>query len=462
MSKRKRIGHESITGDKGIAFIHRIVLDMGFVWNVTHLEAGVDGYIEIRDIATGDVTNCIIQVQSKAGSSWFKAETEETFEFVCDERDLNYWLAGNAPVILVVSRPDLNEGYWKSIKDYFHDPIRRKLRKIVFEKQSDRFNLDARQRVSAIALPANSGLYLTAIPKTETLVANLLPLVRHPESIFHAKTTLRYPDQVWGILNRHAAGSFGEWLLHDGNLYSIHDLRIAPWRECCLPATVERHPMADWAKSDDSKERYVFVRLMTFCLNSLLFAQGVRYSKDKEHHFFRATLDLSERKVGGLSVFKAYISKTNPDRIAYYRHRAMRLQMLRLDGEWFAEITPSYHFTQNGYTLSRYFEERLSGIKMIERQNKVHLRQVRLWAEVLQQVHVGKAVEPGTTQRSLFDELEEKKPEALIAPYSHLTFGSLVEFQVDCSVPEIAWLPTEAPEPLTECPQDSSSGGLFE
>lgn len=33
-------------GDKGIALIHRIVNDMGFVWNAIHLEAGIDGIIE--------------------------------------------------------------------------------------------------------------------------------------------------------------------------------------------------------------------------------------------------------------------------------------------------------------------------------------------------------------------------------------------------------------------------------
>lgn len=40
---------------------------MGFLWNPTGLEAGIDGgYIEIRDCQSGEVTNCIVQVQSKA------------------------------------------------------------------------------------------------------------------------------------------------------------------------------------------------------------------------------------------------------------------------------------------------------------------------------------------------------------------------------------------------------------
>ena len=40
------------------------------------LEAGIDGYIEIRNASTGEVTNCIIQVQSKATERPFEGETE--------------------------------------------------------------------------------------------------------------------------------------------------------------------------------------------------------------------------------------------------------------------------------------------------------------------------------------------------------------------------------------------------
>jgi len=61
----KKISKSDIIGDKGIALIHRIVSEMGFIWTPTGLEAGIDGYIELRDYKTGEVSNFIIQVQSK-------------------------------------------------------------------------------------------------------------------------------------------------------------------------------------------------------------------------------------------------------------------------------------------------------------------------------------------------------------------------------------------------------------
>jgi hypothetical protein len=248
---------------------------------------------------------------------------------------------------------------------------------------------------------------------------------------------------VWENLRNHPEPPQGEWLLHDGFLYAFHDLTFKPWTNACLSATAENLSTVDWASSDDNPKRYVFVRMLTICLKRLLYCQGIRYSEYKEHYFFRATQDFLERKVGGLSVFKAYASKTNTERIAYYRHRAMKAQFVCFEKQWYLEVTPSYHFTQNGSKLSRYFEERLKGIKMLERQNKTHLRQLRLWEEVLRQLHLGTTSVAQPLQRLLFNEPEAQSTLPVVKPYPYLSFDPLVEFQVDYGIPESAWLPTE-------------------
>lgn len=62
----KKILHTDIIGKQGINLIEKVCLEMGFLWHPTGLEAGIDGYIEVRDHQSGAVTNCIVQVQSKA------------------------------------------------------------------------------------------------------------------------------------------------------------------------------------------------------------------------------------------------------------------------------------------------------------------------------------------------------------------------------------------------------------
>src|SRR5438046_2600572 len=131
----KKIHRNDITGERGINLIQRVVLEMGCLWYPTGgVEAGIDGFIEIRDPASGEVTNSIIQVQSKATANSFQAETTTGFDYLCDVRDIDYWLNGNAPVILIVSRPDTGEAYWAPLKERFRDPDVRNARKIHFDK----------------------------------------------------------------------------------------------------------------------------------------------------------------------------------------------------------------------------------------------------------------------------------------------------------------------------------------
>src|SRR4051794_1202783 len=104
-NRRKKIQRNVLLGQEGINILEAAVLKMGFVWSpMGAIEAGIDGTIEIRDPETGDMLHSIIRVQSKATSGPLTADTGKTFEYLCDERDLDYWLRGNAPVILVRSR----------------------------------------------------------------------------------------------------------------------------------------------------------------------------------------------------------------------------------------------------------------------------------------------------------------------------------------------------------------------
>ena len=155
----KTIHKNSIIGQRGVNLIERKVLELGYIWYPSGgVEAGIDGVIEIRDSSTGDVYNSIIQVQSKATERSFLAETPEGFDYLCEERDLNYWLQGNAPVILIVSRPDTDEIYWVSIKDYFRDLSLRRTRKVHFNKQRDKFDQTCKMALASLESTFHLGL----------------------------------------------------------------------------------------------------------------------------------------------------------------------------------------------------------------------------------------------------------------------------------------------------------------
>ena len=169
----KKISESDIIGELGINLIQKLCLEMGFLWHPTGLEAGIDGYIEIR-LETGEVTNCIIQVQSKATDRPFEAETHRALNSAARRKDLDYWLAGNAPVILSAVPPKNKRSILGIAERLLQDIARRKTAKIVFDKTRDRFDLTAKPALQRLANPSRSGLYLGTHPKQEVVYSNLL------------------------------------------------------------------------------------------------------------------------------------------------------------------------------------------------------------------------------------------------------------------------------------------------
>lgn len=72
----KKIDNNALIGDAGIALIHGIVNQMGLIWRAKDtFDAGIDGEIELRDQATGEVSNRRVLIQSKASDGRFPGKT---------------------------------------------------------------------------------------------------------------------------------------------------------------------------------------------------------------------------------------------------------------------------------------------------------------------------------------------------------------------------------------------------
>jgi hypothetical protein len=98
----KYLPNQQVIGQQGINLIEEIILEMGLVWRPTGVhDTGIDGEIEVRLPETGAVTNRIVKVQSKATAGRFIGETNTHFEYVCQPKDVDYWIGGNVPVVLI-------------------------------------------------------------------------------------------------------------------------------------------------------------------------------------------------------------------------------------------------------------------------------------------------------------------------------------------------------------------------
>lgn len=410
---RKKIGQSDIIGQQGINIIEEVVLEMGFLWYPTGgVEAGIDGFIEIRDSQTGEVTNCIIQVQSKATQKTnLQAENETSFEYRCEERDIDYWLQGNAPVILIVVKTSTREAFWVSVKDYFCDAKRRQSKKVTFDFGFNRFDVNARDALIRLAVPQNSGLYLAPRPKLEKLYSNLLKVSEFTPHLYTAYTFTEDKSKAYSALQKIGRNLGQEWLLKENFVLSFHDLRQPPWTEICDLGTVEQHGVEEWSLSNLLERHQEFVWLLNKVLHEKV-KSDLLFDRKKKCYYFKPTNDLSARRYNyrGLAkkthrdVFLPY-SKKNSDQVAYYRHSAFEGQFIRVDSDWFLEITPTYFFTRDGYTTDKFDKEHLSGIKRLEK-NPAVFGQLLMWAEYLITPAQGDLFIPNYPFLQFFDPLE--------------------------------------------------------
>jgi len=294
----KKVTPQSLLGQLGANLIEKIVLQMGWIWRpVNVFDVGIDGEIdEIRDPTTGEATNCIVRVQAKATERAFASESESGLEFPCDANDLDYWLRGNVPVVLIVCRPSADEAYWVSIRDYFRDQSVRKPGRVRFDKKANRFDATSAATLRQLALPRDSGIYSAPLHRAESLYSNLLMVSSFASRIFVADTEFRDPKLLWARLNSLGTGAGPEWLLTDKKLISFQNLTSFPFDKVCDLGTCEDFDTDEWATSTDRDRQWQFIRLLNMSLKALARRRRLRYDAKNEYFYFRGQSGKEERR----------------------------------------------------------------------------------------------------------------------------------------------------------------------
>jgi hypothetical protein len=448
--KPKRITRQQITGQQGVNFVERVVLEMGFAWHPTNagLEAGIDGIIEIIDPDTREATNNIIQVQVKASKQvWVSADTKTEFSYLCDERDIDYWMRGNTPVVLVAVRPQGDEAYWANVKEAFADPKRRRDRHLRFDKETQRFDASAALALMRLAVPRDLGPYIPATPHGETLISNLLEVESFPPTIYNASTGYREREKIieWAkSCDLHLPHG---WLLTEGSIRSVYDLREEPWAQLVDRGSVESFDVGEWAGSDDPDRQREFVRLMNQTLREDMRLRGLWRSTDENCFFFpvkRGTGDnplprqYEYKSLEKTTTRKVVLIHRHPEtnEIVYWRHSAVKCNFMRIQRQWYLVLTPHYVYTADGKTPYEYGEDLLAGMKRLEHQEAV-LGQVVMWRHKLTQ----------SRSRGLFSQDDTRTP--------LISFGGLLEATCDRGVDDRSWL-------STDIAMSEADGGLFD
>ena len=229
--------------------------------------------------------------------------------------------------------------------------------------------------------------------RKQAIYSNLVPVVEYPSIIHVAPATCSGYKHAWALLlqgtsNEHVPRA---WALHDGNIYSFGDPADSRLDRIVDGGAVEAHPSTIWAGTDDADQQRLFVQILNGALEDDLRPKGIRFFADDKIFAFAGRLDepprtyryQNLRQRSAMTVVAHYTSEARDGQsYPFLRHLAFAGRFRRLDGAWFLEVTPTYRFTTDGRKKYRFHEERLSGIKRLER-NRAVLSQVLLWNHLL-------------------------------------------------------------------------------
>lgn len=435
----KKLTEQQLLGEQGTSLISLVVSKMGYVWRPTSQhDTGIDGEIEIRDVASGVVSGLSLKVQSKAVSN-FEGETDEGFDYRAQQRDVEYWLQHNVPVILVLSRPRTNEIYWLPVRDPSGQVRERKFH---FIKSRDRLDDSAAVGLAELVRTQAQGVRGIALQRPERLVSNLIPIKSLPPRLFLAETPHHQPKAMGQALR--GRGLTFENVVRSKQVLTVRDLTDPQYSFLCDRGTVEDFPVEQWSASNDQVVQREFVWLLNSCLRQFLRSSPgkILFDKISNVYFFPAQeagtpTMLSyqgQKKLTAREVVKVLVNKKK-GHVMGHRHSAMNAQFARYGEAWYLEVSPTYIFTgPDAIKPSKYAAEWTTGIKRLERNNAV-LGQLGMWAEVLN---------PAT---DLFAE-----------PYPYLSFGEPLTFQSDRGLDDAVWTAGDEEAPLAG---DELPLGLF-
>lgn len=416
----KKLTDRQLLGEQGASLISLAVSRMGYVWRPTSQhDTGVDGEIEIRDSVSGAVTGLIIKVQSKAVST-LDNETADGFDYWPIQRDVQYWLGHNVPVILAVSRPATDEVYWQTVQVPKGEA---RPKKFHFDKVRDRMEGAAKGRLAELAKSGAPGTKGFALSKPELLTSNLLPVARLPDRLYLGESLFTSAKDV--VAELIARDVSVEFVLKNKRILTVCDITNPKYHFLCDRGTVEDFGVSEWANTADPDKQRDFVYLLNQCLRQFLRKSTARLRRDRESgaYFFPSNSKNTQYQFGYRGkkkstarwVVKALTNKKE-GHVMGFRHSAMFARFQRFAGMWFLEVNPAYIFTQpDGKTRSRFHSDWLSGIKRLEHNSSI-LGQLVMWEEILR------------SSEDLFS-----------GGYPHLGFDRLLSFQIDRGIDDGAW-----------------------
>ncbi len=375
---------------KGLDRISAVVHDMGNIWReTTKDDFGLDGEIEVvTPKANGEgfeTAGGIVKVQSKAGESYVRYDSETSFTSPVDQNDLEYWQKCTFPVLYIVYHPKDDKLYFKEVKAYIRDTpgVFSKPHHIKFDKTKDEFTASSK---AAVVHHAKVSPPRISFDQKERLFTNLLPIKKLPDTLYYATTRRKSRQHIRDEIK----GYLPPFCIVDGKLYSLSDLAAdgCALKQFCV-GKVHTKPASEWIGDEERVNDFVY--LLNQLLGKHMGRCGVRYNRDFGRNYFprENTTDTAFKRTWtsvrtGVADERTVVKYYEYGLDKFWRHLACELSFERFGGAWFLRIKPKYLFTVDGEQpcASELVGPYTTSLKADEHNSQV-LNHVLFWADVL-------------------------------------------------------------------------------
>jgi uncharacterized protein DUF4365 len=374
----KKVLIQTIAGESGVHLIERIVDEMGHIWHpAVGPDSGVDGQIELRDPATGEVRNVRLGVQSKATTGKWARENDAGFSYRPEPRDIAYWLSSNQPVLLICSRD--GKAYWRSVQEWARDPKARAAGYLRFNKGRDRFEASAASRLFDLKAAVDDWVEPPGPRKIpERLLSTLMPIEWRTERLVSVAIPGGDATEVLGP-------AWEKDLSHTGVLKQQRYWSFADFGDRFVDAIgasdPRHHPLAEFVDPDRLDELNILRELLIRTV--VARHPQLRWHAMKRLAYFRRREEQQDVEYSWghpkpRRVVQARFSRDEDRHFTGYRHDGAELAVRVVEGGWALQITPTYLFTWDGVQLSGHHHKALAGIKRFDRHRAVS-SSVRMW-----------------------------------------------------------------------------------
>ena len=220
-------------------------------------------------------------------------------------------------------------------------------------------------------------------PVEEILLANLLPVLLYPNTIWSASTEARKPKDVWEIVENNPP-----FRLLEKRLYTFINLQNDnPFDPVIDKTSVRPEAVGPWVYDQDKWKWFLY--LMHQSLKSWCYHHAMLENKGR--YFFRPALDENgqevDRKYKGFYKGRSRtVAKkcTKPDGSIFWAHQGVKLRFETLGERLYLQVDPCWVFTSDGKNvLTGKVVGPLSTKWGGKEQNGPILRHMTFWAHVL-------------------------------------------------------------------------------